>query len=231
MPSNQNKKICCHCREEKEIESFGKNKSVPGGLHRECKKCVSERMRKKRENHEYSESQKAYLRAYQQKPEIKARLRKYRLARYDTKTASAKSREWKMKNRDRVLASQRKRYYERRANDPRLRLDDSISANLRQKLRGVKCGKKWQSLVGFSVDELKRHLERQFLPGMSWDNYGEWHVDHIIPIAAFNYKTPDDIDFKKCWTLKNLQPLWRKENLSKGSKLDKPFQPSLSMAI
>jgi 5-methylcytosine-specific restriction endonuclease McrA len=64
---------------------------------------------------------------------------------------------------------------------------------------------------------------------MSWDNCNEWHIDHIIPKAAFNYEKPEDIDFKKCWALKNLQPLWAKENHEKKDKLLKPFQPSLQI--
>jgi hypothetical protein len=65
---------------------------------------------------------------------------------------------------------------------------------------------------------------------MTWGNYGQWHVDHKIPISAFNYETPDDIDFKRCWALKNLRPMWAKENISKGAKLDKPFQPALALS-
>ena len=66
---------------------------------------------------------------------------------------------------------------------------------------------------------------------MTWENYGRngWHVDHIIPLVVHNYTTPDDIDFKKCWSLKNLQPLWEKENIAKHDKLFKPFQPSLTI--
>jgi 5-methylcytosine-specific restriction endonuclease McrA len=64
---------------------------------------------------------------------------------------------------------------------------------------------------------------------MSFDNYGEWHVDHKIPLSAHNYETPDDEDFKRAWALKNLQPMWGPENISKGAKLDKEFQPSLAL--
>jgi hypothetical protein len=66
---------------------------------------------------------------------------------------------------------------------------------------------------------------------MSWENYGEWQIDHIIPLAAFNYETPFDMDFQRAWSLSNLQPLWALENMSKGDKLSKPFQPSLALSI
>jgi 5-methylcytosine-specific restriction endonuclease McrA len=61
---------------------------------------------------------------------------------------------------------------------------------------------------------------------MSWKNKGQWHIDHIIPLSAFNYEKPGDTDFKKAWSLKNLQPLWMADNNRKYDKLDQPFQPS-----
>ncbi len=84
-------------------------------------------------------------------------------------------------------------------------------------------------LLDFSIEELRAHLEKLFLPGMNWSNHSRngWHIDHIIPLAAHNYETPDDIDFKRAWALSNLRPLWAKENISKGAKLSTPFQPSL----
>ena len=75
------------------------------------------------------------------------------------------------------------------------------------------------------------HLEVRFQPGMSWDNYGEWHIDHIVPLAAFNYETPDDLDFGRAWALENLQPLWAKENIRKWCRLERPFQPSLRLTM
>jgi hypothetical protein len=63
------------------------------------------------------------------------------------------------------------------------------------------------------------HLEKQFSNGMSWDNYGEWHVDHIKPMSSFDMIEEGDKEFLECWSLKNLRPLWGEENLSKGSKI------------
>jgi hypothetical protein len=65
---------------------------------------------------------------------------------------------------------------------------------------------------------------------MSWDNYGKWHIDHKIPVTAFNFERVDDVDFKRCWSLKNLQPLWALDNIVKGNKVEAPFQPSLSIS-
>ena len=67
---------------------------------------------------------------------------------------------------------------------------------------------------------------------MTWDNYGKvWHIDHKIPLAVFNYTRPEDIDFKLCWSLKNIAPLGAIENMKKGAKIEKPFQPSLCVGL
>ena len=57
------------------------------------------------------------------------------------------------------------------------------------------------------------------MEGMTWENYGEWHVDHKLPITSFNFTTVFDDDFKKCWALDNLQPMWGNENISKSNKI------------
>jgi len=62
-------------------------------------------------------------------------------------------------------------------------------------------------------------------------NRKDYHIDHIIPQSAFNYETPKDLDFKKCWALTNLQILSSVENMKKSAKLDKPFQPSLLLRM
>lgn len=99
------------------------------------------------------------------------------------------------------------------------RLSRCVGNAMAKCLRGHKNHRSWQSLVGYTVEELKKHLERQFVGGMSWMNYGKWHIDHIRPIASFDFSTPEDADFKICWSLENLQPLWAKDNISKGTRV------------
>lgn len=107
------------------------------------------------------------------------------------------------------------------------KLSKRVSNYMRQTLKGNKDYKHWEDIVGYTIKDLMRHLERKFKLGMTWDNYGKWHIDHIIPVSAFSYTSIDDIDFKRCWALKNLQPLWHWENESKGVKIKDGFQPSL----
>lgn len=92
-----------------------------------------------------------------------------------------------------------------------------IGSRLRRRL-STKKGNSTFDVLQYSLQELMTHLESQFQPGMSWENYGQWHIDHIKPDCAFQYSSIFDDDFKKCWALSNLQPLWAKDNLSKGAK-------------
>jgi hypothetical protein len=121
---------------------------------------------------------------------------------------------------------------ERHRNSPKARLERSMSGGIYKSLvHGAKGGRGWEILVGYNLQQLMRHLEKHFLPGMTWDNYGRggWHIDHKIPKSAFNYAAPEHEDFKRCWALTNLQPLWERENISKGDKLSGPFQPTLAI--
>lgn len=108
----------------------------------------------------------------------------------------------------------------RLSTDPRYKLTKRLRTCVYMKLknRGIKKDGSVFSSLDYKVDDLRKHLESRFLPGMTWENYGEWHVDHIIPDKAFNYSSMNDEEFRKCWSLENLQPLWAKDNLSKGAK-------------
>lgn len=94
----------------------------------------------------------------------------------------------------------------------------NFSRRMRSALNGLKNGMSWEDIVGYTIIDLKTHLEKQFTEGMSWDNYGDWHIDHIKPISLFKIKKIGDEEFIKCWSLNNLQPLWKKDNLSKYNK-------------
>lgn len=154
-----------------------------------------------------------------------------------------KSIEWKNLNRERCRENNRKwnranpertkernrKSKEKLYGTPGGKLSHSISSSVYKSVSGNKKGRGWESLVGYTVEKLKKHLEKLFKPGMTWENYGQkgWHVDHIIPVSVFNFEKPEDDDFKRCWSLKNLQPLWAKENISKNNSIKKPFQPNL----
>jgi len=107
----------------------------------------------------------------------------------------------------------KKREYE----DPKFRLDRRFSKAIYVSLKGSKQFRKWEELVGYTVEELKIHLEKQFDKNMSWSNYGSyWEIDHIKPRFLFSYSKPEDNDFKKCWSLDNLRPLQKNINRRNG---------------
>jgi len=114
---------------------------------------------------------------------------------------------YKLNNKDKV-------------NSPKNKIAKNMRWAISRSLHGGKRSKKTQDILGYTITELKRHLEKQFLSGMSWDNYGYygWHIDHIKPIAAFNYTSIHDSEFKECWALDNLRPLWAKDNISKQGR-------------
>ncbi len=86
-------------------------------------------------------------------------------------------------------------------------------------LNGKKAWKSWQHLLGYSIDDLMVHLERQFSRGMSWDNRHKWHIDHIVPVASFDFNCSKSHEFQACWALTNLRPMWAEANRQKSDKL------------
>lgn len=133
---------------------------------------------------------------------------------------------WRATNCEKVAEAKKKR-----RSTPFGKLNSNMSRGICRSLkRDEKAGRRWEMLVPYSVEQLMKHIEKQFKPGMSWENHGScWHLDHRIPKAVFNFETPNDIDFHRCWALENLQPLWATENLSKQDRICKSFQPSLAM--
>lgn len=144
-----------------------------------------------------------------------------------------KDRKWREENPEKIKATQKKSYIKTRKK-PSAQVNAAMAAGIRISIhKGSKAGRKWEKLVGYTAADLMAHLEKHFNHGMSWENYGRggWHIDHKIPKSAFNFQTPEDLDFQRCWALENLQPLWEIDNIIKGAKLEKPFQPSLALAV
>lgn len=236
-------KRCSKCGQTKDLSEFYAQELKSGEGHMpECGACKREYRRKwylaNREkakedarkrylaNQERGkESSRSYAAANREK--VKGRHRAWRAA--NAEKLREYNREWRAANPEKTKEIHA-RQGQKRHSTGRGRLNGGISSGIRISLKGEKKGgRHWETLVDFTVEQLMKHLAKRFLPGMSWGNYGEWHVDHKVPISAFNFETPEDIDFKRCWCLKNLQPLWAMENLQKHNKLDKPFQPALGL--
>ena len=101
------------------------------------------------------------------------------------------------------------------------RLRGAMKANLVARLKQRLINKNKKStfdVLPYTVDELKIHLESKFEPWMTWDNYGEWEIDHITPDSWFKYNSFEDKGFQDSWALENLQPLRKRDNCSKGNR-------------
>lgn len=163
-------------------------------------------------------------------PEVKAKSVRWRRATASKRNARqreryaanpecyrSRCRAWKKANRAKVTEYAMNRY----RTDLRYRLKNCISRSIRQKLKlrgSNKANATTLSLLPFSIEELILHIEAKFQPGMSWSNYGKWHIDHEKPDCRFIYLRPTDEGFRQSWALSNLQPLWAQDNLKKGTK-------------
>jgi hypothetical protein len=210
-------KVCRECGEEKTIDCFSTQ-----GKNRRQAKCKPCRARLRRETYKANpEHNIAIVRRYQAKN--KEKIRAYQKANHERTLELQRNRrrdgetykKWVEENRDKVRASAR-RYSKKARQDPRHRIRDAISKGIARGVLGKKSERTFNALP-YTVEELMSHLESLFQAGMTWDNYGLWHIDHIKPHIMFDYQTMDDPEFYECWSLNNLQPLWARDNLSKGS--------------
>ena len=110
-------------------------------------------------------------------------------------------------------------------------LNHKISGEIYKSLKRNKNGWHWEILVGYTLDSLIKHLKKTMPEGYSWQDYmeGKLHIDHKIPISAFNFTKSEHIDFKRCWALSNLRLLPARENIIKSNHLPRPFQPALQI--
>lgn len=236
-------RICTRCEESKPLTDFGVEKRCKNGRMASCVLCEKERKRdnyiKNRDRYR-TRHKKYYL---EHKDEICQREKKKNERHPETNRARVilwqkehpekareKNKKWKLNNPDRYRFNE-KNYRERFKDTPKWKLSGAMRTALNQSLRRQKNGRHWEDLLNFTVEQLRSHLEKLFKPGMTWGNYGKvWEIDHKIPIAVFNYERPDDLDFRLCWSLKNLQPLETTVNRSKQAKIETPIQPSLRIS-
>ena len=118
----------------------------------------------------------------------------------------------------------RKKYSKKKKKDITTKFSISISRGIQQYLKSKNLPKSKvlpEDLIINTFQEIIEHLEKNFLPGMTLKNYGRngWHIDHIIPKSFFKFSSTDDVEFKYCWSLNNLQPMWKKDNKNKSDKM------------
>ena len=197
-----------------------------------------------RQKPENRERQRAYSKEYTQRPQVKERNRVAALDRYYrlkqsqewVAKARERARKWQEKNKEKSKELQRKwrernpqranQYVKTRyAEDPQFALACRVRARVYQaaKKGGVSKTGRTEELIGCSFDFLRQHIERQFKGGMSWGNAGSFHIDHIIPLAAFDLT--DQMQLKVACNWQNMRPLPPSENMRKGAKILNGQQP------
>lgn len=129
-----------------------------------------------------------------------------------------KSREWVINNREKERLKMQRWKKRKRETDIFYKISWNMSSAIYKALLGIGKSDKWFKLVGYNVDDLKLHLEKQFKDGMNWENYGKWHIDHKKPKSWFKITSDKCDEFKQCWSLNNLQPLWAHDNIIKRDR-------------
>ena len=129
--------------------------------------------------------------------------------------------EYREKNIDKWKKLKRDYERNRKSRDPLYKLISNFRTAIYQVLKesNVEKNGHYFDILGYTPEELINHLEKQFTEGMTWENYGEFHVDHKLPISSFNIKEIGDEEFMRCWCLDNLQPMWGEENIRKSNKV------------
>lgn len=219
-------KHCNTCDTTKTVDQFHKDRSKKDGRHSRCKACAcaSRKAYRAANREEIAAKKKIYYEANREK--IAEKGKRYREENYEA--VQERKRIYRESNREALAEKQRlwlaenrewHREYQRnrRANDPVFRFVDYTRARLRKILNGIRSHPEALALLGCTRQEWRDHLESQFTDGMSWENHGEWHVDHIIPVSSFDQSDPEQR--KICWNFSNTQPLWAADNAAKGNKL------------
>jgi len=206
------KKICSKCKLEKDINDFHKDSSNKDGRRYLCKKCINEHNRsidrsesakKFQQTDKYKEYQKKYKKSTKYKEQQK-------IYRKTSPVAIAYNKKY-------IKSDKYKEYAIEYNKRPDVRLRNLLRCRIYQAIRNDwKVGSAVKDL-GCSIYDLKIHLENKFTKGMSWDNIGKWHIDHVKPLSSFDLSYRKQ--FLEACNYINLQPLWAVDNLKKGNKI------------
>ena len=242
-------KKCSKCEKIKPINEFCREKNGKDGYRTECKECRKQYCKQWREKHkehckqyekQYYGDNKEHKKQYRKKwckdnkelckqysrqwkknnkDKVNKMCKKYRDTHPEERAITLLN--WKLNNPEKAKEVKRKSCIKIRST-VKGKLDFRMGRSLRKALHATKNRKHWEDILGYDIEKLRLHLEFKFQKGMSWDKFinGEIHIDHIIPKSLFKYENYNDREFKQCWCLANLQPLWAIDNMSKGAKCD-----------
>ena len=214
------KKKCSQCKKIQSINDFSEG-------YKTCKKCRVYHNNYQNTEKYKKERYKKLLKRYHEDEKF----RQKRISESKTKRAKDYNRYYREKNKEKI-AIRSKEYYEknkeknlkrawqyrkkRLKNDPYFKFICSLRSRISSTFKRKTKRSSIITLLGCPVEIAVKHLEKQFTDGMTWDNYGQWHIDHISPLSSFNLE--EEQDLKKACHYTNLQPLWAKDNRRKGTK-------------
>jgi hypothetical protein len=238
-------KTCKKCKEEKELSEFYKDKRAKDDLFLYCKSCQKEYRKEYRKNNkekikekkkEYYENNKEYFKElYKNNIEyFKEKHKEYKEKNKEKIKEKRKEyfKEYRKNNKEKIK-EKNKKYYEnnkeyhneynkeyqknKKQTNPLFKLRGNIRGLIRQSIKRKGYTKRSQTynILGCTYEEFKKHLENQFTKGMSWENQGEWHLDHIYPVSL----AKDEEELYKLNHYTNFQPLWAEDNFKKGNKI------------
>jgi len=213
MPDN--KKYCPGCKKVllKTSKHFGRDSRSKDGFRRLCKGCRSELEYERNKEYIKSKRKQHYL---ENKERIDEANRAYRI----------KNREWfrqygkqyYIEHKEEMKENAKIYLYRRIESDIGFKILQRCRSRLYDAIKGTVKSARTQELIGCTVEHLLEHLESQFQDGMTWDNYGKWHIDHIIPCSSFDFTKEEEQ--RKCFNYTNLQPLWAEDNYRKSDKIE-----------
>lgn len=188
-------KKCIKCNKLKSIEYFYKSIKCSDGYENQCKTCRSLKSK------EWRVKNKEIVQSY------------HKLKYKSVRKVPLKTEEEKRNTLNKYKKEYYKNYY---INNPSQKIAKLFRQRIWRILKGISVKYKIEDLIGCSKDFLKKHIEKQFKSGMSWENHNKtgWHIDHIKPCCKFDLQ--NDIELKECFNYRNLQPLWAIDNLRKN---------------
>jgi len=213
-------------------EYRAKNPEIIRGIKKKYRENNVEKIKKQKKKYYENnlEKIKEYERNKRDKTKTRERTKLYR-EEYPEKVKESQK-QWCKNNIVKIRERIRKWSKDKRKKDIKYNLNRRIGGAICACLKGNKAGRKWEILVGYSLEALMNRLLQTMPERYDWQDYlqGRLHIDHKIPISVFNFDRPENPDFKRCWALENLRLLPARENLIKRNYLAKPFQPALKIA-
>lgn len=205
-------KCCTGCGQQKPVDQFGAHR---GGLRPKCKPCHNAENKAWRNANPGSSAASTDNWRRRNMDKARAKQKRWEAANPGRMAEHAKS--YRIRHPDRMKETYAKAI-ERRRGIPAALIHNTVGGALRQQLKSMKGKSKTFDILGYTLRELMDHLERQFLKGMNWQNFGEWHIDHVLPLSSFKITSLDDPELRVVWGLPNLRPLWAVDNLKKRDK-------------